>query len=94
MINLDMADESNHSALEAQLVLLLAQMNEIRNNTKSWRQKTKPCALKNKELQTKVELLTTSTIPPPGFGHMRYQMNTNLMSAYALTTLTTLTSNA
>ncbi|KAL5816288.1 hypothetical protein ACOSQ3_024666 [Xanthoceras sorbifolium] len=40
----------------------------------------------NKDQLTKVESLTTSATPPPGFGHARYKINANPSSAHGQTT--------
>ncbi|KAL5851635.1 hypothetical protein ACOSQ3_006753 [Xanthoceras sorbifolium] len=48
----------------------------------------------NKELQTKVEKLMTSTTLPPGFAHVHYEINTNLTSVPEQTIAAMLTSSA
>ncbi|KAL5741612.1 hypothetical protein ACOSP7_028344 [Xanthoceras sorbifolium] len=64
-----MADESNHAILEAQLALFVTQMNENCERLQTLEAENKVVRVENKELQTKIELLTTSITSPPGFGH-------------------------
>ncbi|KAL5794171.1 hypothetical protein ACOSP7_002765 [Xanthoceras sorbifolium] len=68
------------------------------NENSEWLQtleaENKALRVENKELQTKVELLTTSATPSPGFRHVHYEINTNPTSAPGQTTLATLTSSA
>ncbi|KAL5781536.1 hypothetical protein ACOSP7_006565 [Xanthoceras sorbifolium] len=53
--------------------------------------KNRAVRAENKELQTKVEKLMTSTTLPPGFAHVHYEINTNLTSVPGQTIAATLT---
>ncbi|KAL5846528.1 hypothetical protein ACOSQ3_010052 [Xanthoceras sorbifolium] len=68
-------------------------MNENSKRLQTLEAENKAMYAENKELQTKVELLTTSTTPPPGFGHVRYEVNANPSSTPRQMTSTRLTSN-
>ncbi|KAL5814284.1 hypothetical protein ACOSQ4_024925 [Xanthoceras sorbifolium] len=69
-------------------------MNENSERLQALEAENKVVRAKNKNLQAKVESLTTSITPPPGFSHVHYEINTNPSSAPRQTTPATLTSNA
>ncbi|KAL5736776.1 hypothetical protein ACOSQ2_031564 [Xanthoceras sorbifolium] len=54
--------------LEAQLAILIDQINENLERFLA-------LAAENKDLQNKLDTMATTATPPPGFGHVRYEVN-------------------